>query len=209
MSVRRRLVNLLTALSLLLCAATVAGVAYTYWSAHDFNWAWREVAGDSARETRWVVHVAWGRVRIERARSTRVYTSGEVIDDLLRRQGSRRQSFFHHGSERAAAPSDSVGSPWARLGFHWYRSSVTIPWRPLANDRGPVSSTVDRTELAVPVWPLGLFGVLPPLIWSLRAARRRRARANARRGICAACDYDLRASPGLCPECGAPPATIA
>ena len=37
------------------------------------------------------------------------------------------------------------------------------------------------------------------LLWRRQVPRRRRAR-----GLCPACGYDLRASPGPCPECGAP-----
>jgi hypothetical protein len=65
------------------------------------------------------------------------------------------------------------------------------------------SSTVDLRDttyryIAFPLWlPAGLFG-LPVII---RAARKRRTSS----GHCSACDYDLRATPDRCPECGAVP----
>jgi hypothetical protein len=56
---------------------------------------------------------------------------------------------------------------------------------------------------AVPLWaPTALF-LLPGASW-LIAFRRRRARYRVARGLCGGCGYDLRATPGRCPECGQP-----
>ncbi len=59
-------------------------------------------------------------------------------------------------------------------------------------------------EWAAPHWLLTLLFALPllrpPLSW---LARRRQQVRRARTGLCRDCGYDMRASPGRCPECGA------
>jgi hypothetical protein len=64
------------------------------------------------------------------------------------------------------------------------------------------------------VWPLGwelrightyviaLTASLAGLALLPRLISRRRARRRARGGLCPACGYDLRGTPGRCPECG-------
>ena len=48
---------------------------------------------------------------------------------------------------------------------------------------------------------LVLTGILPSLaLWRLNRWRRRRKHCGA--GMCKGCGYDLRATPGRCPECG-------
>ena len=60
--------------------------------------------------------------------------------------------------------------------------------------------TRDSIGVSVPYWATALgFGALP-VVW-LR--RKRRSDGDRVAGRCAQCGYDLRATPGRCPECGA------
>ncbi|MEZ0267777.1 MAG: hypothetical protein ACAI43_23850 [Phycisphaerae bacterium] len=79
-----------------------------------------------------------------------------------------------------------------------------------ARPGGPPPGTANGILLVI-AWPT----VLTPLalgsaLWFVPALQRRRARRRRRDGRCPACDYDLRATPHRCPECGwrAPRATL-
>ena len=55
---------------------------------------------------------------------------------------------------------------------------------------------------AVPLWIVTATFFVPCVPWLL-FRRKRVARARVARGLCLDCGYDLRATPGRCPECGA------
>jgi hypothetical protein len=53
--------------------------------------------------------------------------------------------------------------------------------------------------LGFPLAAIFFLGLLPPVLWArMRTKQRRRPQGN----FCATCNYDLRATPDRCPECG-------
>jgi hypothetical protein len=53
--------------------------------------------------------------------------------------------------------------------------------------------------VVVPLWIIVILFSVLPVVWIRRERRDRMRRAQ---GLCAHCGYDLRATPGRCPECG-------
>jgi hypothetical protein len=50
---------------------------------------------------------------------------------------------------------------------------------------------------------IAMIGILPTSVIMFRLLAGARSRRRARFGLCHSCGYDLRATPGQCPECGA------
>jgi hypothetical protein len=72
---------------------------------------------------------------------------------------------------------------------------------------GPAFSGADfgYGVVRVPLWfPAAVFAILPAA-QSVRAALAYRRRRRHRLGLCPSCGYDVRATPGRCPECGTVP----
>ena len=149
---RRRLLNLLTLLSLLLFVAVCVLWARSCWTVDSGLLL-------SAAGRRCVFF------------STDGGASVGVWPELMRQ-------------EKQAFPS---GSPrvFTFFGFAWITQ--------------PAGTKVVR-HVVFPYWPVALCCAGLP---GYRAARTFRARARrARAGLYARCGYDLRATPGRCPECG-------
>jgi hypothetical protein len=111
---------------------------------------------------------------------------------------------YIHGIESHAPPD-----PIDRTGFR-FDSEVRQPsWLVLSPPPGHYwlgfgyfadSSFLRATGLMMPHWAAALVFAVLPARWGML---RRRAASRFNRGLCAVCGYDLRATPGRCPECGA------
>ena len=114
--------------------------------------------------------------------------------------------------ERATSPRDVAWLSEQPLLYRNWSANRREPgdntWRPKKHvflyERGfwwgrvPITSGTEY-RFTVPHWfPLLLTGWLP----TVTAIRMYRIYRRHARGLCPACDYDLRATPGRCPECG-------
>ena len=184
---RRRLLNLLTALSLLLCVAAVGLWVRSYWR----------------------------------------YDSVAVVDNTVERQGD------HGVLWRSYAASSGRGMLRLMVEDHEIRIRSDEPWPAprqaweLRRFAGNLAPRLDLTHgrgwlgissgsgfgmgsggssheryLTVPHWAVAFAAAVlaAPLV---QRGRTRRVRQRHRAGSCPTCGYDLRATPGRCPECGA------
>jgi hypothetical protein len=87
---------------------------------------------------------------------------------------------------------------WNRRGFAFARERQQWP------GAYGMASVQRRLFVAVPHWLLVLAAAVLPALWLIQARRGRwrRRRRWERDGLCRSCGYDLRATPGRCPECG-------
>lgn len=90
---------------------------------------------------------------------------------------------------------------WTPPGFGYESGSRRINGAAIGTAGGPI--TVSYQILAIPfAVPAIVFGFLAIVPWMLQRRRRRLRAARVVRGLCPSCGYDLRATPGRCPECG-------
>jgi hypothetical protein len=87
-------------------------------------------------------------------------------------------------------------TPWQRLGFNAYSGGDEKLGR-----GGQLAERNRYGGLRVPHWLVVLLTGAPGFL-SLRSLAKLRRRSRIRRGLCARCAYDLRATRDRCPECG-------
>ena len=177
----RRLLNLLTALSLLMFLAVGA------------LWARSGVVGDEWTFTLGgrsvMVRSDWGRLSLA------------VLEDWVESDHFvwRRSGGGYHDT----LPGRPISIPPEVLGVQ-YRSGTFTYGRPTAAVPG---ATVTGRYWWLRIYhphALLLLALLPAAHLLRRLSTRRRIAA----GLCPACGYDLRATPGRCPECGATASVI-
>jgi hypothetical protein len=185
--VRRRLFNLAAAVSLVLCVATAVLWVRSYW-VFDALTHGSATMGPFTRDDR-AIWSANGRIRCLRSTMRVVRGIASIGGDPL----------GWHRVARPMTPGDPVamaggpGGP-AVLGFAFGRRT---------SSSGAV--VADDVAVLFPHAAPALAFVTLPACWAL--VRRREARAGA--GCCRTCGYDLRATPGRCPECGTIVGTLA
>jgi hypothetical protein len=189
---RRKLLSLAAALSAVLCVGVSVLWVRSYHHISEAEW-WEVprnpesvINGDNPKRIL-RLRCEYGQWFIEWLRFADVYLDPVTWDppraDVPKRWRLRNCGDFPVQNWLADPSRD-------RLSVHWI-------------DLSEPSYDTAGTQLVVPIWLPFVMTLVLPLAQGARLARRRR---RVGRGLCAACGYDLRATPDRCPECGAVPA---
>jgi hypothetical protein len=211
----RRLFTVLSALSLLLCAATAVLWFRSYWRSDLLRYDRASASHLSGPGEHHPYLLS--------ARGYSVYSwQGELLVGWYRRDSKfktpedvelRRASRSAYGDDIDGGLRWTVGpgAEWSIFGFGLGGGSLRgwgSFWAARSQESDPVWNLYHDYQAAVmvPHWfPILLSAVLPAA-WATRRYRRAKARRRVRQNLCPICGYDLRATPGRCPECGAVPA---
>lgn len=169
----RRVFTAASAVSLLVCGATVVLWVQGYRQPTEFLWPGTR-ASDGYHLN---LHGAsWrGQLAVARCFETYDYGGHFKLLKISTRDDINEAMDWDGVLERAHA----------RWGF-----AAAIP---------PTPGTAGEFVVAAPCWFLTLFFAITPCVWVGIGLRRRR---RVESGECATCGYDLRASTDRCPECG-------
>jgi hypothetical protein len=201
---KRRLLNIAAATSLLLCLVTVVVGVRSFSAADLFTWKSTHAAGNQVDKREWQFALNRGLAGLARTRAVTLYENAEDAG----RFASIFPSRFEHTSRPPVPWRMLDNSAWGRLGFSQLSDVRQSPAAPATRPRvqheirpaGP--TTHEQWHLTVPLWPFLLATGGPATGWLLASHRRRRRERRAKLGLCPTCGYDLRATPGRCPECG-------
>jgi hypothetical protein len=220
-SMTRRVLNLLTALSLLLCVAACVLWVRSYWVADHFWLAQRRGSTQMLRAARGDVEfMAERRYYIDVSRFPRLTYEHSVgtylgVTDPARDYSRHGKWLFVRWGGRAGQPeptAEQLRSDREAL-LALAGDIKQLRERAEAGDRDAPrvrENTVRRARelearpgyrwtVQFPAWILVALSAVLPAVWLWRAVR---LRLRPRAGHCRRCGYDLRATPDRCPECG-------
>jgi hypothetical protein len=191
---RRTLFTPAAAVSTVLLVGLVAAWVRSYWVGDSLHWE-REREGPAWMQGRSVNlcigegGAGFGYVQQNDAGSEQAIRGESEVRAGIRKATVRCTYAVTPQTHWHALPPES------RWGFYFRRSFSSSTYH------GVRSDTI-MIQADSPFWPFALALTALPAAW-LR--RRTRSRLRARRGLCTACGYDLRATPDRCSECGALP----
>jgi hypothetical protein len=189
---KRRLLDSLTLVSLLLCVAAVVLFVRATFSSDVFV---RRLFNDKGERVGDVSVFSWrGSVVVQVGRMERP-AAGEAA---AREPAPRPADYDRWHRRPATSPMDPWSARFAGFGYAEYGYT----FGPSVGAYAPTS--VYNRVVMVPWYAIILATAVAPVLRLRRTLTRRR---RDRRAACRACGYDLRATPGRCPECGTLAAT--
>lgn len=183
---KRRLFNLLTSLSLLLCVAVCVLWARSYWC---FDQLARQRLDAGGRPRGIQVHSYRGVIAFHALLLDRSFAGAERLADG-----------FHHNRLRGGPGSGAYDptTTTVRAGFGSGGFRYRIGTGPPGSAGAQIIWGTARVWV-VPYYALALATAALPAAGAWGRWKRRRAHPP---GSCPTCGYDLRATPQRCPECG-------
>jgi hypothetical protein len=179
--VKRLLFNVLTAVSLVLCVATVTWWIRSYWRCDSIGRVGSERHDD--------LFSNWG-----------ILTFSQSFGDF-----EIYEPFEYFTTEEAFPPISPYlpYDPGFRHNWHLFGFRFFLTDGGNVQQQGGNTQIPHEWRLETPYWFWAAAFSILPLLWG------RRRRLNSPRGAkghCRSCGYDLRATPERCPECGTPAA---
>jgi hypothetical protein len=197
---RRRLLNLLTLLSLLLCLASAALWVRGWWTGDYVSWQ-TATSGGFQLGRRIALATADRRLAVTTLHLELPTFSDAEMKEVAEQAGGTK---VREGLDARFGRTVRLPPGW--LGFHFDSRDETLRYRFTGVHR---QGRVRGVYLTVPLWLVVVLSAALPARRALALCRRRARDRRAAQGHCTACGYDLRATPGRCPECGAEPEVAA
>ena len=193
----RRLLNLLTALALLLFVAVCVLWVRSYWRVISLTYFRPWSNGSASVDTTMAVAVSQGAFYVRRFRFDRWPSGQSAPPTEVPAEGPGAWSLWIRRQ-----PDQQFGSArWDRAfaGFGLHEDQT-----PRVSNPSQSYSWAHRiTTVRVPGWAVAALTIAAP---AMRAARKlatlRRERRRLTAGLCSHCGYEVRATRGRCPECG-------
>jgi hypothetical protein len=192
----RRPFTVLSALSLLLCVAVVVMWVRSHRGADAFGFTWRGAL--------WQVTSDRGRFCLDNEPGRR-----REVEQIEAARAAAPERYQWLEEQALAALERAAAAPYPSTD----RDAALDESKRFVEEHGRFGEQLEAAILRKPAirpasysapyaLPFGATALLPAIWLTFAIARLSRRRSRPGRGLCSSCGYDLRATPGRCPECG-------